>query len=292
MAMMLSGNFLSRLETARRQMRPSEQKLADIVMADPQGVIELTMDEIAARAGVSPPTVARFCAAIGCGGFREFKIRLARDQGYGARFAHPDVDAGDEPGTIARKIIDATVSALAAIRNEIEPGALDRAVDTLANAARIEFYGSGSSGIVAQDIQHRFFRLGMPTVAYSDPHVFCMSALTLGPGDVVVAISNSGRTSDILEATRDAISVGAGVVAITRSNSPLAQIASVAICVDVAEDSDVYSPMTSRIAHLVIGDALTVALALRKGDMARLRLERAKPAAHRRRPEIKAEIVE
>lgn len=281
--MTLSGTLIARIEVARQQMRPSEAKLADLVLASPQEAIELTMDEIAARVGVSAPTVARFCAAVGCRGFREFKIRLAQDQGHGLPFVHPDVEAGDAPGEIARKVFDRTISTLMAARKAAASEGLDRAVDILAKAARIEFYGSGNSGIVAQDIQHKFFRLGAPTVAYSDPHIFCMSALTLNQGDAVVLISNSGRNRDILEAARDATSMGAATIAITSSNSPLAAMVTAVIPADIAEDSDVYSPMTSRIAHLVLGDVLTVAVAQRKGEKVRSRLERAKTAVRRRR---------
>lgn len=282
--MNFGGTFLTHLHAARERMRPSERKLADLVLEAPERAVEMTMEEIAAQVGVSAPTVARFCAAAGCDGFREFKLRLAQDQGRWMRFAHPDVDDGDTPGVIAPKIIDGAIAALVGIRNAFRADQVEAAVSVLSAATRIEFYGSGNSGIVAQDIQHKIMRLGTPTVAYTDPHVFCMSALTLGPQDVAVVISNSGRTTDILEAATDVLSVGAQVVAITRTGSPLSEMSTVALNVDVSEDSEIYSPMASRLAHLVMGDVLAVALAQSKGDMARLRLQRSKAAVRRRRP--------
>lgn len=276
-------SMISRITAAQEFMRPSEVKLARLVLANPVGTVELTMDEIAEKAGVSAPTVARFCAAVGCSGFREFKIRLAQDRSYGLPFVHPDVIETDAPEDISGKIFDRTQAELVSVRRGIDIDGLSRAVDILASAKRIEFYGSGNSGIVAQDLQHRFFRLGIPSVAYNDSHVFCMSALTLQKGDAVVLISNSGRNRDILEAAKDARSVGAQTVAITHSRTPLAGLVDSVVTADVLENSDVYSPMTSRIAHLVIGDILQVSVAKRRGEDVLLRLERAKKAVARRR---------
>ncbi|CAH2605438.1 DNA-binding transcriptional repressor YebK (plasmid) [Rhodovastum atsumiense] len=275
--------MLARIEAIRDRIRPSEARLGDYVLARPHEVITLSMAEMAARAGVSEPTVARFCTALGCSGFREFKIKLAQNLAGGVPFIHQDVNPGDTPADVAGKLFDRTIATLVQARNGTSPSAIERATDLLATARRIEFYGSGNSGIVAQDIQHKFFRLGIPTVAYNDPHVFNMSALTLGPGDVAVVISNSGRTRDILESARNVLSVGASVLALTRADSPLARLASACLFADAPEDADVYSPMASRITHLVLGDILTVAVALRKGEALQKRLELAKRAVRQRR---------
>jgi len=155
--------------------------------------------------------------------------------------------------------------------------------DLLANAARIEFYGAGGSGIAAQDIQHKFFRLGMPSVAYSDPHTYSMSAALLGPGDVIVTVSNTGRTRDIIEATHSALNRGAKVIAITHGSSPLAKLASICLFSNVVEESDVFSPMTSRMSHLAIGDILAVGVALKRGPELVERMGKAKEVIGRLR---------
>lgn len=268
--------MLARIVAMRDRIRPSERKMADYVLARPGEVIALSMAEAAERVGVSEPTVARFCTALGCSGFREFKIKLAQDIAGGMPFLHQDVCQGDQASGVAGKVFDRTIAALVQARNTLSPEAVERGADLLAKARRIEFYGSGNSGTVAQDIQRKFFRLGIPTVAYSDAHVYFVSALSLGPGDAVVVVSSSGRTRDILESARNALSVGADVVALTRSGSPLAELASVSLLADAADDFDIYSPMTSRISHLVLGDVLSIAVALRKGDALQERLERHK----------------
>ena len=132
---------------------------------------------------------------------------------------------------------------------------------------RIEFYGVGNSGIVAQDAQHKFFRLGVQSNAVSDGHVQVMSATMLKPGDCVVIISNSGRTRDLLDAADIARKKGATIIVITSSGSPLSQLppgpTQILLAVDHPEDYDRYSPMVSRLLHLVVIDILTTAVALR-----------------------------
>ncbi|PXW29246.1 MurR/RpiR family transcriptional regulator [Paraburkholderia caballeronis] len=277
--------LLSQVKAMREQLRPSERKLADYVVDAPREVLDLSMTEVAARTGVSQPTIARFCHALGFSGFREFKIRLAQAVAADLPAVSVYRDVGpDEPVPgVAAKVLDRTIGALLQVRNNLSNDAVADAIGLLANASRIEFYGAGGSGIAAQDIQHKFFRLGMPSVAYSDPHTFLMSAALLGPGDVVVAISNTGRTRDVVDAARAALAGGAKVIAITHGTSPLARLATVGLHANVDEDTDVFSPMTSRTSHLAIGDILAVGVALKRGPELAEKLADAKELISRRR---------
>ncbi|CAM2194396.1 DNA-binding transcriptional repressor YebK [Paraburkholderia kururiensis] len=268
--------MLSQVEAMRDQLRPSERKLADYVLESPREVLDLSMTEVADRAGVSQPTIARFCRALGFSGFREFKIRLAQGVAAGVPAVYRDVRPDEPVPGVAAKVLDRTIGALIQVRNTLSSDAVAAAIALLAAARRIEFYGAGGSGIAAQDMQHKFFRLGMPSVAYSDPHTFLMSAALLSDGDVVVAISNTGRTRDIVDAAKAALAGGAKVIAITHGNSPLARIATVGLHANVDEDTDIFSPMTSRTSHLAIGDILAVGVALQRGPALAEKLRKAK----------------
>lgn len=276
--------LLSQVKAMREQLRPSERKLADYVVESPREVLDLSMTEVALRAGVSQPTIARFCHALGFSGFREFKIRLAQAVAADLPPAvYRDVRPDEPVPGVAAKVLDRTIGALLQVRNNLSADALANAITLLAQASRIEFYGAGGSGIAAQDMQHKFFRLGMPSVAYSDPQTFLMSAALLGPGDVVVTISNTGRTRDVVDAARTALERGAKVIAITHGTSPLARLATVGLHANVDEDTDVFSPMTSRTSHLAIGDILAVGVALQRGPELAEKLADAKEIIARRR---------
>lgn len=277
--------LLSQVEAMREQLRPSERKLADYVIDAPREVLDLAMTDFAKRAGVSQPTIARFCQALGFSGFREFKIRLAQSiaSDVPAPAVFRDVRADEPAAGVAAKVLDRTIGALLQVRNSLSSDSVAAAISLLAEARRIEFYGAGGSGIAALDVQHKFFRLGVPSVAYSDPHTYTTSAALLGAGDVVVVISNTGRTRDILEAVKSALSGGAKVIAITHGSSPLARMASVGLFANVDEDTDIFSPMTSRVSHLAIGDILAVGVALARGPEFAERLAEAKGVLDRRR---------
>lgn len=252
--------------------RPAERKVAEVVQAQPERIVQLSISELARQAGVSDPTVVRFCRSVGCAGFQDFKVRLAGDLGkFGpsaASFADCGVTAGDSPRTVGRKVVAAATQSLAALERQIDAAQLGRAVDLLLVARRIDFYGCGASAIVAADAHHKFFRMNIPTHAYADSHMQAMSAATLSAGDAVVAISNKGRSRELLEATRIAQDFGATVIALTASGSPLARQVNIPIYIDLPEDTSFVTPMTSRLAHLVVIDMLAVAVAARRPNAA------------------------
>lgn len=279
------AGLLDRIGALIDELRPSEQAVGKFVLRHPNLVISLSFPEIAARAGVSQPTVARFCVAAGFSGYRDFKLRLAQSLANGVPFVHHDVGLQDSMADVAAKVFDRGIAALVTVRNHLDPDALQRATQMLAGAKRIEFYGLGNSGIVAMDAQHKFFRLGVPAVAYSDPHVHAMSASLLGKGDVVVAISGTGRTRELIRSVEIARDAGAGIIALTASGSPLARLADVTVIADVPEDLDVYAPMTSRMVHLVMIDALSVGVAVARGPELARKLKRAKEVIADRRME-------
>jgi RpiR family carbohydrate utilization transcriptional regulator len=266
--------MLERIRAALPALPPAEQRVAALVLQDARSFATLPIGELAARAAVSKPTVVRFCRSVGYDGLADFKLKLAGSVSEGVPFVHRAVDEDDGAGELVVKVVDNAVSALLHYRNAAAAGALERAIDLLAQAGRsgrrIEFYGVGNSGIVAQDAQHKFFRLGVSAHAVSDGHVQVMSATMLGPGDCAVVISNSGRSRDLVDVAEIAHRQGATVIVITASGSPLAlrarQPGHVLLAADHPEDHDRYSPMVSRLLHLMIIDILTTGVALRLGS--------------------------
>jgi len=271
-------SMLDRVRASIPALPPAEQRVARLLLADPRSFATLPVAELAERAHVSKPTVVRFCRSVGYDGLADFKLKLAGSVNEGVPFVHRAVDEDDKPGDIVVKVVDNAVAALLRYRNAAAASAVEHAIAALAAAGqqgrRIEFYGVGNSGIVAQDAQHKFFRLGVSATAVSDGHVQVMSATMLREGDVAVIVSNSGRSRDLLDVCDIAKKKGATVIAITASGSPLALAVRggthVLLAADHPEDADRYSPMVSRLLHLLIIDILTTGVALRLGS-ARLR---------------------
>jgi RpiR family carbohydrate utilization transcriptional regulator len=272
--------MLDRIRASLPALSPAEQRVARLVLADARSFAGLPVAELAERAHVSKPTVVRFCRSVGYDGLADFKLKLAGTINEGVPFVHRAVDEDDKPADLIVKVVDNAVSALLRLRNDATGHAFERAIQALAEAGaqhrRIEFYGVGNSGIVALDAQHKFFRLGVHAVAYSDGHVQVMAATMLGPGDCVVIISNSGRSRDLLDALEIAKKKGATCIVITASGTPLAQQGHVLLAADHPEDYDRYSPMVSRLLHLTIVDILTTGVALRMGNQLRPMLQEIK----------------
>ena len=258
--------MLSEIESILPNLSKAESKVAAYVIKQPKLTMGRHIGELSKEIGVSEPTIIRFCRTLGLDGFKSFKLRLAQSLPRPHNQLLTDINHDDTPLNIGYKIIDSAIASLQETRNHLDSPALGKAVEALLKATRIEFYGQGGSGIVASDAQQKFFRLGTPVVAYSDPYIHCVAATLLTPDSVVVAVSHSGTSKDLLHSVKLAKQNGATTIAITAGQSVLAQTADIVLPIDVQEDSTHYAPIKSRMSQLVILDTLAVAIAVARED--------------------------
>ena len=269
-------NVLEMVRAALPGLRKSDAKVATLVLADPFRILETSVGEAAKRAGVSQPTVIRFCVAVGFSGYQEFKLKLAQSLALGRAATHSVISGSDSLGNVADKIFEYTLTSLDWARQHLDRNALDRAVGILEHAESIEFFGFGASGIVAQDGQQKFPLFGVPCRAQSDSHQQIMTASMMRPGDVAVVISNTGRTRQIVEAAEVARASGGRIIGIVGAEGPVSAECDVALVVETLDNTNVYTPTTSRIAALVVIDILSTAVALRREAAHMGRLDRMK----------------
>ena len=271
---MNSPNLIRRITENQASLRKSEAKVADYVLANASEVIKMRIVDLASKSEVSEPTVIRFCKAIGFDGFQSFKLQLAQQLGLGSVFTQFAVADNDTVADLINKVFDTTVGSLITAREEINSEVLEQAITTISNARRVEFYGFGASGSVAADAQHKFFRLQLSSAAYTDPHIQRMSAISLGPEDVVVAISQSGETQALLESVALAREAGANVIGLAPHNTSLSRVCNLAIYVNMEEDLKSFTPVSSRIAHLVVIDVLATGVARHRKPLLKEHLKR------------------
>lgn len=258
--------MLGKIKSSEATLSRSERKVADQVLRNPESIVEASIQQLAKLATVSEPTVVRFCRAIGCEGYHDFKLRLARSIASQDTFFFRDVATTDNSRELSEKLIDSAIASMQHIRNELDYHAIDKAIEYYCDAERVEFYGSGGSGLVAEDAQLKFFRLGKPAIAYVDPHVQKAAASLLDGKSLAVVISYTGKNKDVIEAVELARQAGATVLSVTRTRSPLALLSHINLNVDINEDSDTFSPLKSRLAQMMVLDILAVGIALRGGD--------------------------
>ena len=271
---MNSPNLIRRITENQASLRKSEAKVADYVLANASEVIKMRIVDLASKSEVSEPTVIRFCKALGFDGFQSFKLQLAQQLGLGSVFTQFAVEDNDTVADLINKVFDTTVGSLITAREEINSEVLEQAITTISNARRVEFYGFGASGSVAADAQHKFFRLQLSSAAYTDPHIQRMSAISLGPEDVVVAISQSGETQALLQSVALAREAGANVIGLAPHNTSLSRVCNLAIYVNMEEDLKSFTPVSSRIAHLVVIDVLATGVARHRKPLLKEHLKR------------------
>jgi glucokinase len=261
-----ANTLMERVQHLQHELSPAEQRVATLVLEHPRKVLSEPIAEIAKLADVSQPTVIRFCRSLGFSGLADFKLKFAGSLTGTIPVRHSQVRMTDSTHDLSAKVIDNTVSAILKFRDQLDVNSIDRAIEILRRAKRIEFYAMGNSRVVALDGQHKFFRFRIPTSSYGDSHLFALAAELLGPGDVVIAISTSGQLPELLSAVDTARAAGADVIAITSSKSPLARKASICLAVDHSEDSTTFLSMISRILQLLLIDIMAVGISLGSQD--------------------------
>jgi RpiR family carbohydrate utilization transcriptional regulator len=247
-------------------LRKSDRRVAEHVLSDPQAALVATVAETARKAGVSEPTVMRFCAALGFDGFQDFKLKLAHSVALGVPATQSVLDSTDTPQKLTDKVFDYTMTSLDWARSQLDHEAVAQAIEILTAARRIEFFGFGASWIVAADAQQKFPLFGVPCAVHSDSHQQFIAASMMRPGDVAVAISNTGQTTSLLDVIRVARDVGATVIGISgRAGGRMNRLCNLLLVIETLENTDVYTPTISRLAALVLVDILAVGVAMRRG---------------------------
>lgn len=268
-------DIVSRIQRVENDLSPAERRVAETVRQDFELATRLTIAELADRAGVSQPSVTRFCRSVGSKSFGEFKIQLATTLTVAAVYLKSDRVFSDDVGQLAQTVMMNAANAVRVGLDALDTNVLRSAIDTLAASRRIDIYGQGGgSATIVEDAKLRLFRLGIPVAAYVDGHQQRMSAATLQPGDAVFAISNSGRSKPVVEAVEIARSFGATTIALTRPNTPLAAAAEIVIAVTIPENDDVLRPTSSRYAHMAIVDTIATGVAAKLGGKSREALRR------------------
>ena len=262
---MHSQNLINVITDALPNLNKSESKVAQVILSDPDAATSSSIASLARKAGVSEPSVNRFCKRFNAAGFPDFKIKLAKSLVSGVRFVNRNVNPDDEVSGYTPKIFDSTINNLALVRDSISHGRVNQVVDKLIQARRIYFFGLGASGSVARDAENKFFRFNLPVSFHDDVLMQRMLASTGTTGDVFFIISHTGRTKEVVEVAEIDRNNGSTVIGLTAPGSPLARISSVTLDVEVPENTDEYMPMTSRIVHLVILDVLATGVTLRRG---------------------------
>jgi DNA-binding MurR/RpiR family transcriptional regulator len=285
---MADAGILITIRSLLPNLAPVEQRVAQAVLDDPAGVAWRSISELARSCGTSATSVVRFCRAIGLKGYPELRLALAgavaHSDAASVVAASSDIEPGDDPVTITKKIAYADAAAVTDTASRLDTAVLVKIVDAIATASRIDIYGVGASGFVAMDLQMKLQRINRPAFAFPDPHSAATSAALRAKGEVAIGISHTGTTVDTIDVLAEARSHGATTVAITNFPwSPITEVADHVLLTAARETAFRSGAMTSRIAQLTVVDCLFVTLAQRDLPGTMQALERTFEAAQAKR---------
>lgn len=256
--------MIAQIHNCYPKLTETEKKVADAVLQSPEGTVRMTAKELSAASGTVPSAVIRFCKSVGAAGFSDFKLQLSSELGGKA---YPSellpVKEGDNHQQIFRKVFASGIHTLEDTLSKVDEKAIESIVSVLQRAARIVFFGVGTSSVIAVDAQYRFAQLGIPTSACTDILFMNVTAANLKSGDVAVGISHSGDTKATVDALRRAKKAGAVTVAISSfDRSCLARECDHKIIAFSDSENYPVEAVSARIAHMCIVDALMMSLAV------------------------------
>jgi DNA-binding MurR/RpiR family transcriptional regulator len=263
-----SFRVLDRIKTYQSQMPVSMAKIAAVLIDNPRAPLELSITELAERAGTSAASVTRFCRMIGYSGYSALRVGIAEDVGRGGAQAAWIADIGrsfgpnDPPEEIEQALLNAHVLSLQTTVGLLDLPTAKRVADSIVKSRHLDVYGVGGSALTALEVEARLYRIGINVHPWSEVHNGLTSAAILDQRCVAIGISNTGRTDETIQMLTVARAAGAYTVAITGNpESPLAKVADDVL---IAASPDGYlqpADLSARHCQLFVVDLLYLIIA-------------------------------
>ena len=267
-------NCLIKIKAVYDSLKSAEKKAVDFILAHPEEVTNLTIVDFAGKAGCSEATIVRLSKRLGYEGFPELKSDFSDYDGTSDYFEYEGISRDDDYATVVKKTFEATINALKDTLEIMEADVYEQAMRALLKADKILFCGVGDGALVAMEAYQRFIRIGKHCMVSQDPDVEQIMSAQLSPGDVLVAISHSGRSKTVINALKKGKSAGATTIAI--SNFPLSPLAKnadiVLLTAAFSTQPDTGEVISKRVAELCLIESLYTNYLLKQGKPALERL--------------------
>jgi DNA-binding MurR/RpiR family transcriptional regulator len=274
-------NGILQIKSKYNTFNETERKIADYITNNTRDLVYSSISQVAERLQVSDATIFRFCKKINLKGFQELKITLATELANELDNDHAceQINTNDDHQTIINKVFKSNITALNDTLLSVDSKLIEKASNTILNADKIMFYGNGGSGIVAMDAHHRFLRIGLNVSVYTDNHLQLMSIAQLSKKDVIVVISHSGSSLNMINLLDIAKQNGIKSIAITSfSKSPVGEKADINLNTISQETGYQFEAFASRIAHLTIIDTLYMSVLLQRKEFAQDAIQKMRKA--------------
>jgi DNA-binding MurR/RpiR family transcriptional regulator len=268
----MTVGVVGRIRELLPELPEAQRTVAALILDDPAAAARMTILDLADTCGVSTGSVTRLSRTLSLPGYSALRLALASDTG---RTEHEtwqanigrDISENDDIHQVATAISAGVRHAVGETLACLDLAAVERAASAIAGARRVEICGAGGSGSMGAEFQQRVYRIGVPAWSSSDTQVALTGAALLGPHDVLLALSHSGRTREVTDLAAEAASRGATTVAVVGdAGSPLARRVDLVLATTVPDDGPGHHTVLSRHAQMAVLDLLYVAVAQRTYD--------------------------
>lgn len=267
----MDKNVYAAIQSQYSTLSKVGKRIADYILADPVHITSISIQQMAAELDIAESSIIRFCKIVGCAGFSEVKLLLAKYSPKSVRTIFEDLSETDSISTISESVFSRNIDTLERALQLLDFEKIEQAVGVLSRAENILILGVGASGTIAEDFYIRLMRIGIRAVALTDSHLMQIQASQCGPDTAVIAISHTGKTREIVSAVRTARECSAPTIGITGyPDTPLKEVSE--ICLELYSPEQLF--VSPRVAQFSLIDTLYVSLAIRRKDSVVQNIER------------------
>lgn len=251
-------DYLIKIKERWDEFTPSDKKIGEYIVDNPEQIVNYNTLELADFIDTSQSAIIRFIKKIGYKGYIDFKIDVAKSLEESNDFFPDEVITKNE--SIENIISKSKNNVLATVEKTyalIDTEAIKRSIDDINKANNIYLAGVGSSGLICEDFSYKLQRSGKKVFYQVDAHTNLALVTNIDKEDLLIAISYSGLTKEILIASEYAKKVGAKVISISKSlNSTLAHNSNELLLIPEIEREMRYGVISSRLSSQIITDIL------------------------------------
>ncbi|WP_195987363.1 MurR/RpiR family transcriptional regulator [Clostridium sp. D53t1_180928_C8] len=252
-------SILMQLDNPNFKTSKSDKQIIEYIRDNAEKIIYMTISESAKKTNTGEATVTRFAKKMGFSGFQDFKVTLAQEISLKVRnsIINNEITNNEDVMETANKLLKNNINVLEGTVNKLNSNNIYVCADLIKKSTRVYFMGIGYSGIVAQDSNYKFMRIGINSVYYSDTHTMVMMSALTSEDEVVFVISHSGETEEIIRATKIAKENGSKIISITENeNSTLAKISDINLSYISSETLFESGAVSSKLAQIFIVDLI------------------------------------
>ncbi len=268
---------LVRLREFKGNLTPSEKKIADYILFNPEQMIKSSIAELSKLCGGSPAAVIRLCKSVGFAGYQELKLAVSGDLQVQDKLGYTEIRPHDLIETIVHTVSNNNIQSIKDTVKIIDMNMIGKAIEALKQGSRLYFYGIGASNLIALDAQYKFLRINRTSFSFTDAHLQLITAATMTENDVAVGISYSGETANVIACLKKAKAAGAATISITKygSNS-LSMVADIPLFISSTENEIRSGATASRITQLNVIDILYLGVASQNYEQSVIYLEKSR----------------